>query len=334
VSASVARLAIAARVVAMICLAGAPVFAAPLAAAGSRAELDALQAAIDAAVTRVSRPSGLMFGRTSRAYHLPGYGAFVVLAPRALPREPRPRGAESRAFDDMLRHLEETIAGVRDPEERRRLQETVAAMRAGLPPGPPRMMMRARPHLAGPPADPAAMQESAEAFRREAELAMERAERDVLVRLRRSGVPAPPPPPVPAVLPMPPAAPPVVLPTPPAPPRVARSAAPVLAPAPPLPPPGWTFEFDAGPGDAMAPDRLVSDVRRAIVAGLGAYRGALDTLGPDDVVVVAVDFVPRMADGARTRTVVARARKRDLAEHRAGRLSPEALHARVAFDEY
>jgi len=271
----------------------------------------------------VSRPSGLMFGRTGRAYHLPGYGAFVVLAPRALPREPRPRGAESRAFEDLLRRLEQSVAEVRDPEERRRLQETVAALRAGMPPGPPgTMMMRLLPRPAGPPADPAAMQESAEAFRREAELAMARAERDVIVRLRRSGEDMPLPP----VPPMPPA------PTPPT-PRVAPAARPFPA-HPPLPPPGWTFDLATGPADTIAPDRLVSDVRRAIVTGLGSYRGALALLGPDDYVVVAVDFVPRMADGTRPRTVVARARKRDLAEHRAGRLTPEALHARVAFDEY
>ena len=94
---------------------------------------------------------------------------------------------------------------------------------------------------------------------------------------------------------------------------------------------------------------LLAGFLALVVIGGAQLTGALDALEhnsvdlrfslrddspPDDVVVVAVDFVPRMADGARTRTVVARARKRDLAEHRAGRLSPEALHARVAFDEY
>jgi hypothetical protein len=107
----------------------------------------------------------------------------------------------------------------------------------------------------------------------------------------------------------------------------------VFAPAIPEPP-GWSFELEDPRGDDPPPDRVVSDVRRAIVTGLGAYRGALALLGPDDFVVVAVDFVPRMADRAGPRTVVARARKRDLVEHRAGRLSAEALHARVAFDEY
>ncbi len=99
-------------------------------------------------------------------------------------------------------------------------------------------------------------------------------------------------------------------------------------------PPGWSFWFGEVEADDAPPDRVLADVRRAIVTGLGAYRGGLALLGPDEFVVVAVDFVPRMADRAGSRTVVARARKRDLADHRAGRLSAEALNARVEFDEY
>jgi hypothetical protein len=75
-------------------------------------------------------------------------------------------------------------------------------------------------------------------------------------------------------------------------------------------------------------------VRRAIVAGLGGYGGPLAGLGSEESVVVAVDFMPRMADPSGARTVVARARKKDLVAHRAGRLSAAALHARVEFDEY
>jgi hypothetical protein len=41
-----------------------------------------------------------------------------------------------------------------------------------------------------------------------------------------------------------------------------------------------------------------------------------------------------MAERSSARTVVARARKRDLADHRAGRLAAEAFRARVEFDEY
>ena len=306
----------------------------------------ALQAAVEAAVTRVCRPAGLMFGRPSRAYHLKGYGAVVVLAPRALPRAHRYAGdgPEGRAFADLLARLQQSVAEVRDPAERRRLEETLAALRTGTPPGAPLRMLRMRPprpRLAMPPREIESMQEDAEAFRRDAERAMERAERDVLVRLRvpEDGRPfawiapseAPETPPVPDAAP----------PVPPVPPPTPR-AAPAIAPVPPTPgvlpaippPPGWSFDFEEADAENLPPDRIVSDVRRAIVAGLGAYRGGLGLLGPDEFVVVAVDFVPRMADRYGTRTVVARARKRDLVEHRAGRLTAAGLHARIAFDEY
>ncbi len=304
----------------------------------SRAELEAIQASVEAAVARVSRPAGLMFGRPSRAYHLKGYGAVVVLAPRALPRIRRQaaEGPQARAFADVLVGLERSLEDVRDPAARRRLEETLVALRNGLPPGQPLLLKRApRPRLATPPRDIQSLQEEAEAFRREAERAMEKAEREVLVRLRL------PENALPALAPAPPPLPPASAPPPPAlgrvPPMPSEPHVEVLgppaAPAPPAPP-GWPFWFGEEEGEDAPPERILSDVRRAIVSGLGAYRGELARLGPDEFVVVAVDFVQGTADRAGSRTVVARARKRDLAEHRAGRISADALRARVEFDEY
>lgn len=310
----------------VMALAAGPSFAAPAAAPRiPRAELESLQASMEAAVTRVSRPAGLMFGRPSRAYHLKGYGAIVVLAPRALPRVRRHAadGPEARAFADLLGRLARSIEDVSDSEARRRLEETLVALRNGPPPGRP-LRMRA------PPRDIQSLQEEAEAFRREAERAMEKAERDVLVRLR-----------------VPEDGRPFVLLSPPDAPEPPEAPDPDVAPEPPLPasapppvlvapgaPPGWPFWFGEVDAEDAPPDRVLAGVRRAIVAGLGAYRGGLALLGPDEFVVVAVDFVPRMADRAGARTVVIRARKRDLVDHRAGRLSADALHARVEFDEY
>jgi len=342
-------------------LAAGHAFAAPAGAPRiPRAELESLQASVEAAVTRVSRPAGLMFGRPSRAYHLKGYGAVVVLAPRALPRVRRHAadGPEARAFADVLVHLERSIEAVSDPEERRRLEETLVALRNGLPPGRPLPMRAPRPRLAALPRDVQSLQAEAEAFRREAERAMEKAEREVLVRLRitKDGrpfvllsppdVPEDPEPPEaahPGVAPVAPLAP-----VPPAPPAALAPAVPPVPPVPSVPaalppppapiapaaPPGWPFWFGDVETEDAPPDRVLADVRRAIVAGLGAYRGGLALLGPDEFVVVAVDFVPRMTDRAAARTVVVRARKRDLVEHRAGRLSADALHTRVEFDEY
>jgi hypothetical protein len=282
-----------------------------------------------------------MFGRPSRAYHLKGYGAVVVLAPRALPRVRRHvvQWTRDRAFDDALNGLERTIEAVRDPEERARLESTLAALREGLPPGSHRLP---RPRIALAPREIESWQEEAEAFRREAEQAMEKAERNVMIRLRvpEDALPALPPvpplPPVPRVLVTPQS--PVIAPAPPAPPtprvKGVAPAAPVpsVPPVPPVPA-GWPFWF--GEEDAGgAPDSVLTAVRAAIVSGLGAYRGDLALLGADEFVVVAVDFLPAMAERSSARTVVARARKRDLADHRAGRLAVEAFRARVEFDEY
>ena len=337
-------------------------FAAPAAAPRiPRAELEGLQASVEEAVTRVSRPAGLMFGRASRAYHLRGYGAVVVLAPRALPRALGVAGGpEGRAYADLLSRLERSIEDVSDPEERRRLEDTLVALRNG-PTGRRRLIPPPRPRLAAPRRDIQSLQEEAEAFRREAERAMEKAERDVLVRLRVTDdgrpfifmtPPDTPEPPAPPDAPHPGEAATSALPTlaseePPAPPL---PRVPPVAPVPPVPrvalrpppppavafgsPPGWPFWFGEVEAEDAPPARVLADVRRAITAGLGAYRGGFAMLGPDEFVVVAVDFVPRLADSAGSRTVVARARKRDLVDHRAGRLSAAALHARVEFDEY
>ena len=164
-------------------------FAAPAPAPAprpARAALEGLQASVEKAVARASRPAGFLFGRPSRAYHLKGYGAVVVLAPRALPRQRGPAGprAQDRAFLDMMRDLERSVGEVHDPVQRRRLEETLAALREGLPAGgrrPP------RPRAILVPGDIEDLQEEAEAFRREAEQAMQKAERDVMIRLRESG---------------------------------------------------------------------------------------------------------------------------------------------------
>jgi hypothetical protein len=94
------------------------------------------------------------------------------------------------------------------------------------------------------------------------------------------------------------------------------------------------FLFAEEGGDEVAPERVLADVRSAIARGLLAHRGTLRHLGPAEMVAVAVDFVPRMADRAAARTVVARAQKRDLVEARAGRLTAAELEKRIAFDEY
>ena len=316
------------RVIAALVVTAASAATAAPAPRVSRAELDDIRLALEKAVSAVSRPAGVMSGGGGHAYHLKGYGAVVVLAPRALPRVRRFAGGPD-GFDDVLRDVERSIAEIRDPAERRRLRETVAALRNGSLAGMPMPISPPRPRLAMPRHEIEALQEEAEAFRREATRAMEKAERDIIVRLRlpEDALPAlPPPPPVPRVAVVPPT--PRVAPVPPMPPAAAVPRTPVVPRTPPARP--------APPIVASPPaaETMVADVRRAIVAGLSGYRGDLATVGPEEFVVVALDFLPGFADRSGAQTIVARARKRDLAAHRAGRLSSDAFRARVEFDQY
>jgi hypothetical protein len=118
-------------------------------------------------------------------------------------------------------------------------------------------------------------------------------------------------------------------------PPPARSAAPT---ARAVPPPPWHFwPGTVDPEDARAPERIVSDVREAVTSVLEAQGGALRSLAPDELVSVAVDFVPRGLFSAvprPARTLVVRVSKKTLDERAAGRLTPGEFRSRVQVSEY
>jgi hypothetical protein len=81
----------------------------------------------------------------------------------------------------------------------------------------------------------------------------------------------------------------------------------------------------------------VSDVREAVTATLETYGPNLRTLGNDELVTVAVDFVPRglfTTNARAARTLVVRVRKRVLDERAAGRLSSDDFKRRIEVNEY
>jgi len=83
---------------------------------------------------------------------------------------------------------------------------------------------------------------------------------------------------------------------------------------------------------AGAAGDVVARVRDAVVAGLEAHRGAL-SLPPQEYVVAVVDFLSRDPMRRRVaRTLQVRVRAGDLAERRAGRLTPADFRKRVAFE--
>jgi hypothetical protein len=116
------------------------------------------------------------------------------------------------------------------------------------------------------------------------------------------------------------------------------------APLPPVgptalpPPPPWRFWFETDqPREDRNPERVVEDVRAAVIGVLETRGPGVVGLEPDEFVTVAVDFVPGdffAAHPRPTRTLIVRARQKDLAARARGTLAQEDLRARVEVVEY
>jgi hypothetical protein len=314
-------------------------------ASPARAELEDLRTALE---TAIGRPSRMGFApgapAAGRVYRLKGYGAVIVLAPRALPARRfvvhgnrpgapsvrPPAGAPGSRV--VITVPEGTFdVGIDLGDLEREMEVQMAAQAAALRDmeSAQREWTRARveemrQHLR-------LVEDQAEAFRLEAERARRKAEREVRTRLTPPPTPAAPPVPVAPPVPAVPEAPIVEFEVPP-------------PPEPPDAPPPWRFWFDVtdqsdapdGPDGMATPDAdaLVTSVRERLVAGLDAYRRPLASLRADEFVTVAVDLVPDLFLRARpTRTLLVRVRAGDLQEHRAGRLSGPEFRKRVEFEE-
>jgi hypothetical protein len=271
--------------------------------AATREAIEALEARLDRAVDRVSLPhAARLLGRaeSARGYRLPGYGIVLVLTPRALP------GGAGQFY--VFR------GGV--PRQRHLRVET---RRAGGP-------------EAGAAEDEAAiealerqvlvLQHETEAVRRAAEDEMERIVETVRVRVTPT-----------AEARVPSAAPAETAPVSPAPP------APPGAPVPPeaVAPPPWAHWFGSGaPAEGRTPEAVVAEVRAAVVDALASTTERLVSLGGDERVTVAVDFVPGGIFAARARperTLVVSARVRDVQALARGAITADELRRRVEATE-
>jgi hypothetical protein len=333
-----------------------------------RESLERFEAQLDRAVGQVSRPAtGVVLGRaeSARGYHLPGYGAVFVLTPRVLPREGNVMAFRQRTSPQVSLHIETRVEGPGGPDEEAgaRLADHVRQVLGAPKNGEGSFPVRAVPPADGREADELLaieqqvldFQREAEEARQSAEREFERISRDLRVRL------APPPEPsgpgtvrpasaprAPAGLPGPnvprapasasaPEAPTIPAPPDEAPPGDAPSPPAAMA-VPPLPqPPPWRFWFDGGPPDARTPAKVIADVRAAVTASLEIAGAHLRGMAPDEYVTVAVDFVPAgvfVSQVRPARTLVVRARKRDLDARLLGQLSADELRRRVEVSEY
>jgi hypothetical protein len=320
--------------------------AAKPAAASPRAELDDLRTSLETAIGRPGRVRLAAGARTAgRVYRLKGYGAVIVLAPRALPARPfvvrRGRPEVPGGFPPanapgprvVITMPEGTFElGPLDLGDlEREMEAQMAAQAAALREMETAQIEWTRAHEEEIREHLRVVEQQAEAFRLEAERARRKAEREVRIRL------APPTPVAPPVPPAPPAAPVA----PPRPDEAFFTPEMPLLPEPPDAPPPWRFWFDVtdadeGPDatDAADVEAVVTAVRERVVAGLEAYRRPLASLRAEDFVTVAVDLVPDVLQRARpVRTLLVRVRAGDLQERRAGRLSVADFRKRVEFEE-
>jgi hypothetical protein len=273
--------------------------------APSREDLERFEWALDRAVRKVSRPSSapiLGGAEACRGYHINGYGALFVLAPRALPL--RQRSARQSPPQPTL--FLAPLAPPRRPEleapERRRAEG-------------PDDKTTVRENLLAMEAQVAAQQRAAETSREEAELALEELHRRLVSSMLGEPLPSPVASPVPT--------------TP------GGTAAQSPHPPPPVPP--WRFWFDSDEQEEpRSPEIVVKDVRSAVTDVLENHGPPL-RLRPDEFVAVVVDFLPRSAFATRTRparTLVVRVRKGELEDRAAGKLASDELRRRIEYSEY
>lgn len=121
----------------LLATAGRPLAAQAPAPADTRGELEDLGAVLEAALGRTTRSVLLPAGRDSaHAYRLKGYGAMLVLAPRALPLRRvfvratvDPETEELHAVSQARRDLEQDLAAGRHPEARAEIEASLARLK-------------------------------------------------------------------------------------------------------------------------------------------------------------------------------------------------------------
>ncbi len=323
---------------------------------GLRVELAAFERALDDAVAHVSRPGAVHLlgsARGCRGYYLAGYGAVFVVSPRSLPATKpsisvRRRSGRGNAEGHVLvqiRNLERSLARVESAEIRQLMEQSLAMLRsapvaalAGSDDEAPaiadsehtqrlrelretrqRQSAERERQLRALERQAAKLQREAERIREVAESRIETLMQDVRVHLAEPLPVAPPTPPPAAPVPEPPA--------------LAVPPAPRPGPAP------WSFWFELSETEEQgrSMDVVVADLRGAVAGVLESHGVRLRTLLPEEVVVVAVDFVRRTAFPAfprPERTVLLRVQKKVLDARRAGKIGSEELESLIEIVQY
>jgi Skp family chaperone for outer membrane proteins len=326
--------------------------------AEARRELESVALLLESAAGRVSRATRPL-AHGPRGYELPTYGAFFVLQPRALPA-PRPAlRAESEgasALAEAARRLEAGLQRVASAEVRGQIQENIRTLRRAeaemrqreeLPPPrtatspelvPPsvrsdavsiekeleqlehqvqaQLAVRIRLPRAAESglqqeleSQMRALHDQVEAFRQEAEKARAEAEKEVLERLGAAQ------------------------------PQAANAASQDETPLlPRMPLPLWPYRIESEDrSDRRSGEEVIRDVLASVTVALETEGWRLRQLRPEDVIVVAVDFVGRQrrgAAGAADRTLLVRVKKKILDDRHSGKIGSEEFRRAAEVVEY
>jgi hypothetical protein len=102
-------------------------------------------------------------------------------------------------------------------------------------------------------------------------------------------------------------------------------------------PPWIGFVEPTAPEDTRTPNRVLNDVRAAVTGALESEGPAVSVVGPEEFLVVTVDFVSGSVftePAVPQQTLVVRVRKRDLDERASGRLASDELQKRIEATTY
>jgi hypothetical protein len=271
-----------------------------------RRELAPFEQALADAVGRVSSPAST---ETCRGYRLPGFGALFVVSTRIVPQRIAMKTLNAlesntqridRDLGRSIANLEDSLKTAATDKEKQDLSANVARLKEQ------QRMLRQRAaaerqleqQITAFEAEVERMHQEAVRNQREAEEAM----RQMMDRVS-PGHPG------------------------------GRELASRSVSAHALPP--WVNWIRAPADESRTPEQVMADVREALFIVLEQHGSLIESLEPDEVVAVAVDFVAvGSASPAPSRTLVVRAPKSTLDALRAGRLASEDARKQFQIAEY
>jgi hypothetical protein len=278
-----------------------------------RRELVPLEQAFAEAVSRVSQPAavaGLGGAEACRGYRLPGFGTLFVVSPRYVPERMSIRREPTADLARADRELGKQIAGMEEALKTTSDEERKEALSTGIQKATAHRQLLRQRHAEQQQleAEMRAFAEQVQAMHFEAEKARQQAEQAMQQMQQQIGAPM----------------------------EFQRVTDGGMGSASAVPP--WVVWMQsASMEDRRTPEQVIEEVRTALMSVLEARGADAQSLEPEEVVAVAVDFYRSAAVGAPatpSRTLVVRAPKRVLDLVKAGQLTTADARKQFQVAEY